>query len=160
MKKLFLLLGIVCAFSSCMTIRSSATHKTVDVQPVGVLVADLEVSPKRITYTMTPHKRVLRGGYENIKSTAIREALRKNGGGDVLVALEVQTRQVRFLAWRKIKSITVSGYPATYKNFSCPDKSYWTAEALWLTQDAIEKSKSGNRGGLSGVAGIILNKDK
>lgn len=155
MKKLFLLLGVVFAFSSCMTIKSSATHKTVDVQPVGVLIADLDVSPRRITYTMNPHKRIQRGGYENVKSTAIREALKKNGGGDVLVALEVQTRQVRFLAWRKIKSITVSGYPATYKNFRSPEKDYWTAEALWLTQDAIEKSKS-KGSGFSGLAGTIL----
>lgn len=160
MKKLFLLLGVVFAFSSCMTIRSSATHKTVDVQPVGVLIADLEVSPKRITYTMAPHKRVQRGGYENVKSTAIREALAKNGGGDVLVGLEVQTRQVRFLAWRKIASITVSGYPATYKNFHCPEKDYWTAEALWLTQDAINKSQSKGGFGLSGLAGSLFNGKK
>ena len=63
------------------------------------------------------------------------------------------------VAWRKIKSITVSGYPATYKNFRSPEKDYWTAEALWLTQDAIEKSKS-KGSGFSGLAGAILKGNK
>lgn len=143
MKKLFVLIGAVCALSSCQTIRSTATHKAVDIQPIGALIADLEVSPNRISYTMIPHRRVQRGGFENVKSTAIREALKNNGGGDVLVGLEVQTKSVRFLIWRLITSITVSGYPAKYKNFTNPDKSYWTPVGMWLTQDAIQKSKGG-----------------
>lgn len=143
MKKLFVLIGAVCALSSCQTIKSTATHKAVDIQPIGALIADLEVSPNRISYTMIPHRRVQRGGFENIKSTAIREALKNNGGGDVLVGLEVQTKSVRFLIWRFITSITVSGYPAKYTNFTNPDKSYWTPVGMWLTQDAIQKSKGG-----------------
>ena len=149
MKKFFLLVCVVFAVSSCQTIRSTATHKTVDIQPVGALIADLEVSPKRISYTMTPHRRVQRGGFENIKSTAIREALQNNGGGDVLVGLEVQTKSVRFLCWRTITSITVSGYPAKYTNFTNPDKSYWTPMGMWLTQDAIQKSKSSKNNPMS-----------
>ena len=149
MKKFFLFVCVAFAVSSCQTIRSTATHKTVDIQPVGALIADLEVSPKRISYTMTPHRRVQRGGFENIKSTAIREALQNNGGGDVLVGLEVQTKSVRFLFWRAITSITVSGYPAKYTNFTNPDKSYWTPMGMWLTQDAIQKSKSSKNNPLS-----------
>ena len=149
MKKFFLLVCVAFAVSSCQTIRSTATHKTVDIQPVGALIADLEVSPKRISYTMTPHRRVQRGGFENIKSTAIREALQNNGGGDVLVGLEVQTKSVRFLCWRTITSITVSGYPAKYTNFTNPDKSYWTPMGMWLTQDAIQKSKSSKNNPMS-----------
>ena len=141
MKKLFILIGAVCALSSCQTIKSTATHKAVDIQPIGALIADLEVSPNRISYTMIPHRRVQRGGFENVKSTAIREALKNNGGGDILVGLEVQTKSVRFLAWRSIKSITVSGYPAKYTNFTNPDKDYWTPMGVWLTQDANNKSK-------------------
>ena len=144
MKKLFILIGTVCALSSCQTIKSTATHKAVDIQPIGALIADLEVSPNRISYTMIPHRRVQRGGFENVKSTAIREALKNNGGGDILVGLEVQTKSVRFLAWRSIKSITVSGYPAKYTNFTNPDKDYWTPMGVWLTQDANNKSK-GNK---------------
>jgi hypothetical protein len=149
MKKFFLFICVAFAVSSCQTIRSTATHKVVDIQPVGALIADLEVSPKRISYTMTPHRRVRRGGFENIKSTAIREALQNNGGGDVLVGLEVQTKSVRFLCWRATTSITVSGYPAKYTNFTNPDKSYWTPMGMWLTQDAIQKSKSSKNNTLS-----------
>ena len=145
MKKLLLLVCVAFAISSCQTIRNTATHKTVDVQPVGALIADLDVSPTRITYTMKPHRRVRRGGFENVKSTAIREALMTNGGGDVLVGLEVQTKSVGFLWGRKVTSITVSGYPAKYTNFSNPDKEYWTPLGMWLTQDALQKSKSSKR---------------
>ena len=141
MKKFFLFACVAFVVSSCQTIRSTATHKTVDVQPIGALIADIEVAPNRISYTMVPHRRVQRGGFENVKSTAIREALRNNGGGDILVGLEVQTKSVRFLLWRRITSITVSGYPAKYTNFTNPDKSYWTPEGVWLTQDANHKSK-------------------
>lgn len=149
MKKLLLLVCVAFAVSSCQTIRNTATHKTVDVQPVGALIADLDVSPTRITYTMKPHRRVRRGGFENVKSTAIREALMTNGGGDVLVGLEVQTKSVGFLWGRKVTSITVSGYPAKYTNFSNPDKEYWTPLGMWLTQDALQKSKSSKRENIS-----------
>ncbi|MBR4149386.1 MAG: hypothetical protein IKT94_04545 [Rikenellaceae bacterium] len=149
MKKLLLLVCVAFAISSCQTIRNTATHKTVDVQPVGALIADLDVSPTRITYTMKPHRRVRRGGFENVKSTAIREALMTNGGGDVLVGLEVQTKSVGFLWGRKVTSITVSGYPAKYTNFSNPDKEYWTPLGMWLTQDALQKSKSSKRENIS-----------
>ena len=155
MKKLFVLIGAVCALSSCQTIRSTATHKTVDIQPIGALIADLEVSPNRISYTMVPHRRVQRGGYENVKSTAIREALQNNGGGDVLVHLEVQTKSSRFLFWRWIKSITVSGYPAKYTNFTNPDKDYWTPMGMWITQDAIQKSQGNKSMSLSEFLTII-----
>ena len=143
MKKIFLLVCVAFAVSSCQTIRSTATLKTTDIQPIGVpLIADLDVSPKRISHTMTPHRRVQRGGFENVKSTAVREALQNNGGGDVLVNLEVQTKSTRFLFWRRIKSITVSGYPAKYINFTHLDKEYYTPMGMWIIQDAIQKSKS------------------
>lgn len=145
MKKVLLLVCIVFTISSCQTIRNTATYKTVDIQPIGVLIADLEVSPTRITYTMIPHRRVQRGGFDNVKSTAIREALKNNGGGDVLVNLEVQTKYVSSIFGKKISSITVSGYPAKYTNFTNPDKDYWTPMGLWLTQDAIQKSKFSRR---------------
>lgn len=154
MKKLFLLICTMCAFSSCMTIKSSATHKAVNVQPISALTADIEVSPKRIFYTMRPDKKVCRGGFENVKSTAIREALYKNGGGDILVGLEVQTRSKKFLMWKRVVSITVSGYPAKYTNFQSPDKSYWTPVGMWITQDAIQKSQS-NSHGSNGLKNII-----
>ena len=154
MKKLLVLIGAVCALSSCQTIKSTATHKAVDIQPIGALIADLEVSPNRISYTMTPHRRVRRGGFENVKSTAIREALQNNGGGDVLVGLEVQTKTTGFIFFRWIKSVTVSGYPAKYKNFTNPDKDYWTPMGMWLTQDAIQKSKGGKSASLSEIVSI------
>ena len=158
MKKLFVLIGVVCALSSCQTIKSTATHKAVDIQPIGALIADLEVSPNRISHTMIPHRRVQRGGFENVKSTAIREALQNNGGGDVLVGLEVQTKSVKFLLWRRVISITVSGYPAQYTNFTNPDKDYWTPIGMWITQDAIQKAKGKKSASLSEIISIAGTK--
>ena len=155
MKKFFILACIALAVSSCQTIRSTATHKTVDIQPIGALFADLDVSTNRISYTMVPHRRVQRGGFENVKSTAIREALQNNGGGDVLVNLEIQTKTTRFLFWRRVNSITVSGYPAKYTNFTNPDKSYWTPMGVWLTQDAMQKSKSSKNNHLIPITDLL-----
>lgn len=142
MKKLFILFLALCSLSSCMVIKSSASHEPVNVQPISALIADLDVSPDRITYTMKPHHRVQRGGFENVKSTAVREALQKSGGGDVLVGLEVQTRSRRLLIWTFVESITVSGYPAKYVDFKTPDDSYWSPLGVWLTQEAINNDKS------------------
>lgn len=125
-----------------MVVRSSASHEPVNVQPISALIADLDVSPERITYTMRPHFKVQRGGFENVKSTAIREALQKSGGGDVLVGLEVQTKSRRLFIWTFVQSITVSGYPAKYVDFKTPDESYWTPLGVWLTQEAINNDKS------------------
>ena len=146
MKKLVFLICAICALSSCSTIRNSATHKAVSVQPISALTADIEVYSPRVTYTMKPDRKVRRGGLENVKSTAVREALQQNGNGDVLVGLEVQTKSRRFLVWNRVVSITVSGYPAKYTNFQSPDKSYWTPMGVWLTQDAVRKAQSGSNG--------------
>ena len=142
MKKLFILCCAICALSSCMTIRSTATHEVVNVQPISALIADLDVSPERISHTMRPHFKIQRGGYENVKSTAVREALQKHGGGDVLVGLEIQTKSRRLFIWNFVQSITVSGYPAKYVNFKTPDESYWSPLGMWLTQDALNNGSS------------------
>lgn len=80
--------------------------------------ADLDVSDKRISYTLRPTKQERKGGTDNIRNTAVAAALKSNGGGDVLVAPEFETKISRNLfGTSKIKEITVTGYPAKYKNF-------------------------------------------
>ena len=143
MKKIFgLLVVTLLCVTSCTTFKQSASQRNVAAPIVAVSYADLDVSDQKITYTLRPTKKVRKGGLKNCINVAIAEALKANGGGDILVGLEVQTTSKSFLFWNKVASITVSGYPAKYVNFHSPDKSYWTPVGLWLTQDAIQKSKN------------------
>ena len=118
MKKMIFAASIVLmAMTSCTTVKKTAT--TVDVNNAlnSCSTVDLEVSPQRISYTFLPEKKVLRGGLENVYSSAVKEALKENGNADVLVAPEYVTNIKKGLLGKKVKSVVVSGYPAKYKNF-------------------------------------------
>ena len=77
-------------------------------------IADLAVSPQKITYTYRPTDDVNRGGEANVINTAVRKALEANGGGDVLVEMQFTLKKS---GKKNVTEVTVSGYPATYKNF-------------------------------------------
>lgn len=119
MKKALLSTAIVLlALSSCTTMKKTATSIDVANSISTNTTADLDVSDKRISYTLRPTKQERKGGTDNIRNTAVAAALKSNGGGDVLVAPEFETKISRNLfGTRKIKEITVTGYPAKYKNF-------------------------------------------
>lgn len=126
MKKTLLpLLVIAISVVSCSSpakLINSSTHKKVSLaEPIVAVFADLDVSPEKITYFMMPSKTVIGGGYDNVVSTAVREALIANGNADVLVALETQ---VKYGTDGQIESVTVSGYPAKYVNFRNPGDDY------------------------------------
>ena len=96
MKKiLFLsLMFIALVATSCKTLTIADVSATCQ-QPATYIntatVADLEVSDERISFTFQPSIEVRLGGDLNVIKTAIREALRVNGGGDILVNLEYIT---------------------------------------------------------------------
>lgn len=106
-----------------MTKTASTANITSTLQ--SATVADLDVAPQRITYTMTPSKAVQRGGEANVKRVAEAEALEKNGGGDLLVNPEFVISKRRGLFSTKITSITVSGRPANYTNIRSFNDSVW-----------------------------------
>ena len=118
MKKVFILAALAAAtLSSCTTVTQTASTENVDTSIKSYNVADLDVSPKRVTYTYETTAKTRRGGKKNILNTAVQEALKANGGGDVLVAPQFTTYHYRGLIIKKITRVTVSGYPASYKNF-------------------------------------------
>lgn len=123
MKKLFIsVIAVVLTATSCTTSYKSATTCSVKAPVVSSVTADLEVSDKKIVYSYVPSGSVRRGGFQNCLNTAVREALSANGNGDVLV--ETQSAVVErkgLFGGRKIKSVTVTGYPAVYKNFKSVD---------------------------------------
>lgn len=119
MKKILILSVITLLATSC--ILSKLTNSATQKQPVAAVFADLNVSPTKVTYFYIPTLTVIKGGYDNIINTAIREALLNNGDADVFVALETQ---VKYDKKGIIESVTVTGYPATYTNFRNPDDEY------------------------------------
>jgi hypothetical protein len=119
--------------TSCKTIHSTAEYKDPTTFLRNVTVADLEVSRDRISFTYEPSREVRRGGDQNVIKAAIREALRVNGGGDVLVDLEyitISKFSIKFFC-SAIRQITVSGYPAKYTNFHSLNDSIWAPTKLY-----------------------------
>ena len=123
MKKVFLALSVVLlTMSSCSTAYRTASQRDVTAPVAAAAIADFEISPKKITYTLIPTRKVRAGGMQNCVNTAISEALKANGGGDVLIETQEAIVKRSGLFLRKIKSVTVTGYPATYKNFRNVDE--------------------------------------
>ena len=126
MKKFFLFSVVATAMlTSCASSIVTQTNilKCNETNPVVAtdLMADLEVSPKKITYFYVPTKPVSRAGAKNVVETAVREALIANGNADVLIKLD---KQMKLSKRGKVESITISGYPAKYVRFRSLDEKY------------------------------------
>lgn len=118
-----LTLAVSCGSSA--KLLNTATYQRMDFQPyVTPVQVDLEVSPQKIEYLMLVSKTVSAGGYDNVVATAVREALESNGGWDVLVGMQAQTK---YTDQGEIESILVSGFPAKYVNFRSNDQLPMTA---------------------------------
>jgi hypothetical protein len=135
MKKsyLFLLLVFIVGLSSCKSTRSTATYQ----DPINTLrtvtVADLDVSDTRISYTYKPTYAVRLGGSQNVIKTAVQEALKAYGSGDILIGLEYTTisRWTLFPFLSPIREITVTGRPASYTNFHSLPEKIWAPTKLY-----------------------------
>jgi hypothetical protein len=135
MKKLywFLLVVFVVGLSACKSARSTATYQ----DPINTLrtvtVADLEVAETRISYTYRPSYAVRLGGSQNVIKTAVQEALKAHGSGDILIGLEYTTisRWTIFPFLSPIREITVTGRPAKYVNFHSLPENIWAPTKLY-----------------------------
>ncbi len=88
-------------------------------------VADLEVSPQRVTYTLTPSRAIRAGGEDNCKQAALQEALDKHGNADLMLEPQYVIARKKGLFRTKVTSVTVSGHPAKYVNFRSMPDSVW-----------------------------------
>ena len=115
-KKIFILLSVAAmlGMASCTTTINSARTEHFSSPAITLTFADLAVSPNKITYTYRPTDDVNRGGEVNVINTAVRKALEANGGGDVLVEMQFTLKKS---GKNNVKEVTITGYPATYKNF-------------------------------------------
>lgn len=121
MKKLFIYSALLVGLASCSTV--SQTSKSLDVATTAESynMADLIVSPSKTSYTMQVTRSDRSLGDKAVKEKAVAQTLKQAGNGDVMVAPEFEILRRR----GKIRRITVTGYPATYKNFkaaapACP----------------------------------------
>lgn len=115
-KALLATAAVALTLASCNTVDSTSTVLNIPTSVTSENVADLEVSDKVITYTYVPTADVRRGGPNNVKRTAVAEALKANGGGDVLVSPQYQTTTWRGLLRKRITKVTVTGHVGKYKN--------------------------------------------
>lgn len=117
MRKKIVVSVAIMAMVSCTTVKKTAT--TVDVNNAlnSTSTVDLEVSGRRISYTYVTEKKIRRGGLSNVYAVAVKEALKENGNADLLVAPEYETNIRKGMFGKKVRFVTVTGYPATYKNF-------------------------------------------
>ena len=135
MKKsyLFLFLVLILGITSCKSSRSTATYQ----DPINTLrtvtIADLEVAEARISYTYKPTYAVRLGGSQNVIKTAVQEALKAHGSGDILIGLEYTTisRWTIFAFLSPIREITVTGRPAKYVNFHSLPEKIWAPTKLY-----------------------------
>ncbi len=108
--------------ASCTTTNKTARTEVMPYSMYNASVADLDVSPERVVYTMIPSKALNRAGEANCKRAAVQECLSKNGNADLLV----EPMFVVSVNGKKVTSVTVSGRPAKYKNFRSLPDGVWT----------------------------------
>lgn len=120
MKKLLYIIAITIFASSCSTLRkSSATVMDVETSITSKNTAELVVSDEKISYTYTPTKADRKAGLKHVEMNAVAAALKENENADVLVHKNQEVvYRINMFGCKKIKSVTVTGYPANYKNFS------------------------------------------
>lgn len=126
MKKNLLSLAIAAVvaigLSSCSSVRHTSTTVDVNTSVVSHAHADLQVSPKKISYTFKPSKAVRRTGERGVIETAVAQALKENKNADVLVGFEYEIKKTRnFFGITNIKYVIVEGYPAKYVNIRTPE---------------------------------------
>lgn len=145
MKKVLLLACVTFALTSCVTTVKTAKVADTKSTLLSATVADLEVSPVRVSYTMAPSKSLQRAGLNNVKQAAIQECLIKNGNADVLVDAEYTIEQENlFIFGKRIASITVSGHPARYKGYRSLNDSVWCNPVFRATyQNAVGRPSGG-----------------
>ncbi len=112
-KTVFVAIVATLALTSCSSMHYTATTENVDTELYNRSSADLKVSDQRVTFTYTPTKADRRGGDKSVKAAAVAALLAAHGNADVLVAPEYVIKRG---SQRKIKSVTVSGHPASYVN--------------------------------------------
>ena len=116
-KGLFFCIVLSAALASCTTVTKTATTVDVNNTLPSNSEVDLEISQNKVNYVYRTTSKERRGGRKNIINSAVQAVLKANGNADVLVAPQYELVKKKGLFGSKIKTVTVTGYPAKYKNF-------------------------------------------
>ena len=111
-RQIFILCAASAMLVSCVTVSKSTTSKTLDIQASVIqkpTVADLDVKETKTTGTSSG--KIATMAVETIQSEAVASAL-KTTNADILVEPRFETT-----VSGSTTTVTVSGFPATYKNF-------------------------------------------
>lgn len=112
MKRIITVLTIVVMLASCATRSTTNTSKTLNIYGSGVIqkpvIVDLDVKQTKVTASV---KGKQGSKIEVLKAEAVSVAV-KNAQADVLVE-----PTYTIVSNRGTSTVTVSGFPATYKNF-------------------------------------------
>ena len=115
------LFGLLLALlvSSCSMFRTStSTTMNVNSSLSSATVADLEISNVKVSYTYYPKKQDRKAGMTHVINNAVAATIKENGNADVLVEKQYEAVfKSRMFGSKKVKSVTITGYPAIYKNF-------------------------------------------
>lgn len=127
----------VLALCSCTTIQHTTTSEEVDTQVHNLTVADVNVSKERVSHTYNWNWDPLSTiSLSDKKKSAAAELLNEQGG-DVLVEPQYVVKRRGVFRGGEI---TVSGYPATYRNFRSMTQS--DADIIATIDPKTEDSKS------------------
>jgi len=102
------------SLTGCPSVMKN-TVKGLDINPsmmASVTIADLEVSEKKVMGVSKGKLMPPLITEKGIIQAAIADAVQKHEGADVLVGITVFTEQKK-----RDMTVTVTGYPARYKNF-------------------------------------------
>ncbi len=122
MKKLFVIGALAVLMSSCSTHKAMVNTTRVN-HPVieSTTMATVDVDQKRITYNYVPTLQDTKALSEaQLIQNAMYMALQANGNADVLVKVNSFVTYKKGLFGKRIKSISISGYPARYVDFREP----------------------------------------
>lgn len=122
MKKIVIFAALALFFSSCAVHKASVASTEVYSPAIETAtIATLDVAQKKITYVYTPEKKDSKTLSEKqLVKNAIYMALQTNGDADELVEVNYYVSMKRGFFGKRVQSIRVSGYPATYKDFREP----------------------------------------
>jgi hypothetical protein len=111
--KILISILFITSLASCSSMKSTTnTAKTLSVYGSGVIqkpvIVELDVKQAKVTATVNGK---LGSNIEVLKSEAVSQAI-KSAGADVLVE-----PSYHIVSQRSVSTVTVTGFPATYKNF-------------------------------------------
>lgn len=147
----FFVLLLTTVLSSCAVHTRVATTRSLEIYGPGVIhnavIADLDVEGTKVTGTATGH----RSDPTMVKNAALADAIQK-AGADLLVepSFVLETNGNKTTA-------TVTGFPATYKNFRnavAADSTLIRAGHMHRAQTAVAKEAPAKRKGTGLIAGV------